>query len=118
MVERNANCAFSAGGYITQYTTWRWIFWSTSLADVVVQILGFLFLRETYAPAILYKKARHLRKKLGKPELRTKYEQPDQSFGKNLGNNLVRPFRMLFTQPAIVVMALFRAYLYGVMYLV
>ncbi|KAL1956579.1 hypothetical protein VTO42DRAFT_7050 [Malbranchea cinnamomea] len=107
-----------AGGYITQYTSWRWIFHSTSLADALVQILGFLFLQETYAPRILYRKAKRLREETGNPDLRTKYEQPDQSFVKILRKNLVRPFRMLFTQPAIQVLALYRAYLYGLMYLV
>lgn len=107
-----------AGGYITQYTTWRWIFHSTSIADTLVQILAFLFLQETYAPRILYRKAKKLREETGNPDLRTKYEQPDQTFGKILRKNMVRPFRMLFTQPAIQVLALYRAYLYGLMYLV
>jgi hypothetical protein len=108
----------TAGGYITQHTTWRWIFWSSSLADALVQILGVLFLQETYAPAILAKKARRLRQSTGNFELHTKYEEPNQTLGKLLRKNLVRPFRMLLTQPAIQVMAIYRAYLYGVMYLV
>jgi multidrug resistance protein len=34
-----------AGGYITQGTTWRWIFWSTSILDVLIQISGLFFLQ-------------------------------------------------------------------------
>jgi multidrug resistance protein len=34
-----------AGGYISQNTTWRWIFWATSIFTVVVQISGVIFLR-------------------------------------------------------------------------
>jgi hypothetical protein len=83
-----------------------------------VQVLGILFLQETYAPAILAKKARRLRQSTGNFELRTKYQEPDQTLGKILRKNLVRPFRMLLTQPAIQVMAIYRAFLYGVMYLV
>ena len=54
---------------------------------------------------------------LGNPDLRTKYEPLDQCFRKLLGKDLVWPFRILFAQPATQVLALFQAYLYGVMYL-
>ncbi|KAK0608987.1 Efflux pump vrtL, partial [Lasiodiplodia hormozganensis] len=106
------------GGLVTEHTTWRWVFWSVSIADVVVQILATIWLPETYAPAILAKKAKKLRNETGNQNLRTKWQNPDHSFGKILRKNLVRPFIMLGTQPAIQVMALYRAYLYGVMYLV
>ncbi|KAF5506391.1 Efflux pump vrtL [Colletotrichum siamense] len=107
-----------AAGYLTQYMSWRWIFWTVSIADAVVQILAFLFLSETYAPKILAVKAKKLRKVTGNKNLRTEYERPDRTFGQTLAKNLVRPFRMLFTQPALQITALYRAYLYGLMYLV
>ncbi|OMP88507.1 putative transporter [Diplodia seriata] len=106
------------GGLVTEHTTWRWVFWSVSIADVMVQILATIWLRETYAPAILAKKAKQLRKTTGNQNLRTEWQNPDHSFAQILRKNLVRPFIMLGTQPAIQVMALYRAYLYGVMYLV
>ncbi|KAF9880189.1 MFS multidrug transporter [Colletotrichum karsti] len=107
-----------AAGYLTQYLSWRWIFWTVSIADAVVQILAFLFLSETYAPKILATKAKGLRKATGNNDLRTEYERPDRTFGQTLRKNLIRPFRMLFTQPALQITALYRAYLYGLMYLV
>lgn len=103
---------------MTQYLDWRWIFWTVSIADALVQVLAFLFLPETYAPKILLLKARKLRKETGNKQLRTEYEQPDRTFWQVLRKNLVRPFRMLFTQPALQVTALYRGYLYGLMYLV
>lgn len=109
---------YLAGGFIAQLTTWRWIFWSTSIADAAVQILGFLFLRETYAPKILAQKAKRLRKETGNLDLHTQWQSPDRTFWKILRTNLVRPFIMLFTQPCIQALALYRAYLYGLMYLV
>lgn len=36
-----------AGAWIAQGTTWRWVFWSTSIANCVVQALGFVYLRES-----------------------------------------------------------------------
>ncbi|KAF4971970.1 hypothetical protein FZEAL_9708 [Fusarium zealandicum] len=107
-----------AGGYLTQYMNWRWVFWVVSMADAVVQILAFLFLQETYPPKILKLKADRLRKETGNKALHTEFENPDRTFLQSLRKNLMRPFIMLFTQPAIQITALYRAYLYGLMYLV
>lgn len=101
-----------------QYLDWRWIFWTVSIADALVQLLAFLFLPETYAPKILSVKARKMRKESGNAKLRTEYEGPERTFWKILRTALVRPFVMLFTEPALQVTALYRAYLYGLMYLV
>ncbi|KAJ4265948.1 hypothetical protein NW762_003921 [Fusarium torreyae] len=107
-----------AAGYLTQHINWRWIFWVVSIADAVVQVLAFLFLQETYPPKILKIKARKLRKSTGNKDLHTEFEQRDKTFLSLLAKNLKRPFIMLFTQPAIQITALYRAYLYGLMYLV
>ncbi|EDR05498.1 uncharacterized protein LACBIDRAFT_303351 [Laccaria bicolor S238N-H82] len=46
------------GGWIAERSTWRWMFWATSVADAVVQISGFFFLQETYAPLLLMRSLR------------------------------------------------------------
>ncbi|EEP75722.1 conserved hypothetical protein [Uncinocarpus reesii 1704] len=107
-----------AGGYIAQYTSWRWIFWATSIFDAAIQIGSFIFLSETYAPKILAVKAKRLRRETGNPHLHTQWETPDRTLAQILRKNLVRPLIMLSTQPAIQVLGLYRAYLYGLMYLV
>lgn len=106
------------GGYLTQFTTWRWVFWATSIFDLAVQLACVFLLKETFAPAILAKKAAKLKKLTGNNELHTKWQGPDHSMKKLIMKSLVRPLIMLFTQPALQAMALFRAYQYGLMYLV
>lgn len=76
------------------------------------------FLRETYAPKLLYQKAEKLRKETGNTALHTEYEHPEKSLANTLKHSLVRPFRLLGTQLIVQVLALYMAYLYGLMYLV
>ncbi|KAG8161980.1 hypothetical protein KVR01_007745 [Diaporthe batatas] len=97
---------------------WGWIFWITSIFDLLVQVAAFFFLRETYAPKILGDKAKRLRKVTGNAELRTEYDNPDRSYASIVRRRLVLPFIMLFAHPAIQFPSLYRAFLYGIMYLV
>ncbi len=106
------------GGFITERISWRWVFWTVSIADGIVQVLGILFLRETYAPILLARKARRLRNASGDQTWHTKWEVPGRTFPKILKLALVRPFILLGTQPIIQVLALYMGYLYGVVYLV
>lgn len=32
---------------IAERSTWRWVFWATSIVDVMIQLSGFFFLRES-----------------------------------------------------------------------
>jgi multidrug resistance protein len=107
-----------AGGFIAENTTWRWVFWSTSIVDAGIQILGFFFLRETYPPALLSAKAKKMRKESGNDALHTEWETPDRTLGKVLRTSLIRPFRLLGTQVIMQVLALYMAYIYGLVYLV
>lgn len=94
------------------------MFWVTSIADVVVQVVGTFLLQETYAPKLLGVKAAKLRKSTGNENLYTQYERPKKTIAKVLRVSLVRPFRLLLTQPIVICMATYMAYLYGIMYLV
>jgi hypothetical protein len=80
--------------------------------------MGFFYLRETFAPKLLGIKAKKLRKETGNDAWHTEWESPDRTLGKVLRTALVRPFRLLGTQPIIQALALYMAYLYGLMYLV
>lgn len=106
------------GAYLTQYVTWRWVFWATSIFDCLVQIICFFLLKETFSPAILAKKAARLKATTGNRQLHTKWQGPEHSMNKLVMKSLVRPLIMLTTQPALQAIALFRAYQYGLMYLV
>lgn len=106
------------GGYITQNTSWRWIFWVVSIATFCFEILALCFLSETYQPAILSKKAKLLRKRTGNQKFHTEYDDPDRRFLKLLKTNLSRPIQMISTQVIVQILSVYMALLYGIMYLV
>ncbi|CAK7243682.1 MAG: hypothetical protein STHCBS139747_005208 [Sporothrix thermara] len=108
-----------AGAFIAQNTTWRWVFYSTTIADGVIQVAGLFFLRETYAPVLLTWKRNRLRKETGNHALYTVFD--DARAGgvvKTLRIAFSRPFVMLGTQLIVQVLALYMMYLYGLLYLV
>lgn len=106
-----------AGGFISENTTWRWNFYATSIATGVAQIAGVIFLRETYGPWILRARAKKTRKATGDPSYQTEEERQNKTLPQTLKISLVRPFRLLATQPIIQVLTLYMAYIYGLMYL-
>ncbi|TVY36266.1 Efflux pump [Lachnellula subtilissima] len=107
-----------AGGFITENTTWRWVFYATTIADGVIQVVGLFFLQETYPPVLLDRKKKALIKETGNEALHTEYDNPNRTVMKALSISFSRPFKLLGTQIIVQVLALYMAYLYGLMYLV
>lgn len=108
------------GGFIIESTTWRWIFWSTSILQGVMIVGSIPFFFETHAPTILRKKAKHLRKITGDPRYYT--EDDVLALGRSitwvLMRSLSRPMRLLLFHPIVQVQACLSAFSYGITYLV
>lgn len=107
-----------AGAFISENTSWRWIFYATTIADAAIQCSGLFFLRETYTPVLLRWRKERLIKETGNTDLHTDFDDPNKTVSRTLATAFVRPFRMLFTQPIIQVLALYMMFLYGLMYLI
>ncbi|KAH6607853.1 mfs multidrug transporter [Trichoderma cornu-damae] len=107
-----------AGGWVAERTTWRWVFYSTTIACGAIQVAGLFFLQETYAPLLLQRKKAALIKETGNANLVTEYDDPDRTLGQTLTVALTRPFRLLATQPIVQVLSLYMMYLYGLNYLI
>jgi hypothetical protein len=74
--------------------------------------------RETYAPVILARRARKLRKTTGNPRYHTEHERLDDSVLSILSKALTRPLRLLFFHPIIIIASVNLAFNYGVLYIV
>ncbi|RGP60997.1 polyamine transporter 3 [Fusarium sporotrichioides] len=102
------------GGVITRYTTWRWAFYAASPLDVMILIPSFFFLEETYEPVLLRcKKRRLVKDNDGNINFYTEYDHLDKARAEVYKVAMIRPLKLLGTQPIIQAMALYNAFLYG-----
>lgn len=109
-----------AGGFITQYSTWRWVFWATTILQVVLELCSVPLVRdETYAPLILRRKAETLRKETNDSRYHAEIEilESGQSATYKLQRSLSRPLRLLAFHPIIQIQALLSGINYGLLYL-
>lgn len=105
------------GGLLTGSIGWRWIFWVLSILDGILMLLTFFIFPETHAGTILRRKAKQLRKETSR-ECYSEFERESESLSHVLVIGLLRPCRLLLTQPLIQLMSFFLAYNYGVLYIV
>lgn len=103
------------GGFVTQYLGWRWTSW------VVMIAAGFtccmmLIIPETYAPALLQKKAKRKRKETGDDRFWSRYDIK-VGFVELMKINLSRPFVMAVTEPICIFWNVYIAIIYGILYL-
>lgn len=104
-----------AGGFIAEYSTWHWVFWSTSAAAVAVQIVGFFCLKECHPGTLLRRRRDFLAKQTGNGNLHT--VEKVETLAYKFLHAFERPVRMFTTQPIVLCMAIYMAYLFGVTYL-
>lgn len=106
------------GGFINMsYLGWRW-------TEYIVAIMGFLglglsliFLEETYPPVILVNKASELRRRTKNWGIHAKQEEIEIDLRELVEKNLSRPMRMLFTEPIVLALSIYMAFVYGLLYL-
>ncbi|GME39463.1 Major facilitator superfamily protein [Neofusicoccum parvum] len=105
-----------AGGFLVQAMGWRWVFWLLTILSGVLTVVCMIFMRETYAPAILDRKVARLRKETGNPGLRSKMAK-DMSYKELIIRAIVRPIKLLVRSPIVLAMSSFIAIIYALLYL-
>ncbi|KAK3316618.1 general substrate transporter [Apodospora peruviana] len=106
-----------AGGYLGRAAGWRWVFWLIAILAGVITIFTFFTLKETYAPLILERKTKRLRKETGNQELHSIYHDGIENPIEKIKSSITRPMVILFTYPIVFLMALYVAITYGILYL-
>ncbi|ESZ92633.1 putative MFS multidrug transporter [Sclerotinia borealis F-4128] len=106
------------GGFIVEsHLGWRWTEWLPAIMGFVAFILDFLFLSETYPPIILIEKAAELRRRTKNWGIHAKQEEIEIDFRELITKNFSRPLRLLVTEPIVLLISIYMAFIYGLLYL-
>ena len=79
------------------YTSWRWIYWVLLIFVGVCWLLAFAFLKETYSPVLLARRAKRLRAETGDMSIVTEQELHKRPASDILTEALIRPLRERFS---------------------
>ncbi|KIY53724.1 MFS polyamine transporter [Fistulina hepatica ATCC 64428] len=107
------------GGFVTEsYLGWRWVFWVMMIFAGACTLLMFITIPETYAPVLMWKKARRLRAQ--DPErnstIYAEAERLDWSFMGIVCRTVLKPFFMLAVEPILILITVYLSLVYGILY--
>ncbi|KAK4120843.1 MFS general substrate transporter [Parathielavia appendiculata] len=106
------------GGFIVEsYLGWRWTSYIVSFMGFLAFFLNLFFLEETYPPTILVGKAAELRRRTLNWGIHAKQEEIEIDVRELITKNFSRPMRLLFTEPIVLLLSLYMAFIYGLLYL-
>lgn len=106
------------GGFIVEsYLGWRWTEYLTGIMGASSLVLNIFFMEETYPPVVLVEKAADLRRRTKNWGIHAKQEEIEVDFGELIRKNFTRPVKILFTEPILLSLSVYMAFLYGLLYL-
>ncbi|CAO1618492.1 unnamed protein product [Sympodiomycopsis kandeliae] len=106
------------GGFIyVSGTDWRWLFWVCTIFSGACFILTALTLPETYAPALIKRKAQRIRKETGDERYKAPLEMVNTTASGLLQATFLKPFALLVQEPMLLAMTVYMSFVYGVLYL-
>lgn len=105
------------GGFLGEAGGWRWVAALIAMLSGLAWILGFFCMPETYSPVLLRKRAVKLFEATGKI-YRSRYEAKEVISGRKIfRKSLIRPWKLLFSEPIVFLLSLYLAIVYGTLYL-
>ncbi|KAG2427666.1 hypothetical protein HXX76_012315 [Chlamydomonas incerta] len=132
------------GGFAGEALGWRWVFWLMTLFTGVITVAAATLLPETYAPVLLRRRAAAVATAAAAPAAappaapttpstpspspppppppaavyRSKFDAKGvQPLPVLLATSLTRPWALLFREPIVLLLSLYTAIVYGVLYL-
>ncbi|EAW08784.1 MFS transporter [Aspergillus clavatus NRRL 1] len=92
------------------------LFFWTNMAFSGVMMILMGMVPETYAPVILKRRAKKLRKETGNPNIITEQERVKLSFMEIVRTSLIRPVTMILTEPVLDLMCMYIVLIYAMLY--
>ncbi|KAK1990232.1 major facilitator superfamily transporter [Colletotrichum falcatum] len=105
------------GGFLSDATNWRWLYFIQVILAFVVWVLISFTVPETYAPTILARRAKKMRRETGDPSHITEQDIDMRPISERLGIFLVRPFQLLFRELIVFLISIYMSVLYGLLYM-
>ena len=107
-----------AGSFITQsYLGWRWTAWLTLIMTTGFGLLAVAVIPESYAPIILSQRAKKIRFETKNWAVHAAHDETNVDMHAIVNSYLLKPVVMLFTEPILLLMTLYIALVYGILYL-
>ena len=107
-----------AGGFLTEsYLGWRWTAWITLIMTALFCSIGFLLIPETFAPVLLQRKAKRIRYQTRNWAFHAPADENQVDFHEIIVKYLFRPFQMLVLEPILILITIYMALIYGIIYL-
>ncbi|PGH17240.1 hypothetical protein AJ80_04882 [Polytolypa hystricis UAMH7299] len=104
------------GGFVAEYLGWRWIFRILYISTGTIFLLAVIFMRETYAPVLLQRKAARQRKNTGNKALRSRFDEKGGAL-RALWHAVQRPTKMLLFSPIVWSLSIYCAFVWGLLIL-
>ncbi|EXJ94950.1 hypothetical protein A1O1_00068 [Capronia coronata CBS 617.96] len=106
-----------AGGFLGDAAGWRWLYWLQLILSGICWIVLTFTVPETYAAAILDKRAKKMRKDTGDQRYVTEKDIDAKPMSQQLRIFLFRPIQLLCLEPIVLLISLYMAVLYGLLYM-
>ncbi|GAA6012222.1 hypothetical protein JCM10207_002767 [Rhodosporidiobolus poonsookiae] len=104
-------------GFIDQAWGWRNIEWVHMVANGVLLIAEFFFLKESRGAKILTERAKKMRKETGKTNIRSPAELENESVKDLLRTSCTRAIKLLVREPVVLAFGCWIAYAWGITFL-
>ncbi|KAH7130602.1 major facilitator superfamily [Dendryphion nanum] len=108
---------FIGGFIVISHLGWRWTEYIVTIMGFVAFGLNLFFLSESYPPEILVAKAADLRRRTKNWGIHAKQDEIEIDLRELLEKNFSRPIRMLISEPIVLLLSIYMAFIYGLLYL-
>jgi MFS family permease len=106
------------GGFITQsYLGWRWTAWITLIMAAFFGAIGFFLVPESFHSQILQNRAKKLRFETQNWAIHSQRDTVQIDLKSMANTYAIRPFVMLVQEPILLLITIYMAYIYGILYL-
>lgn len=106
------------GGFLGMTEGWRWVNGLMAIWAAVLLVVAGCLVPETYPPVLLRKRAERLSQLSGKVyRSRIDIDTGKISLGEAFATGLKRPWILLFCEPIVLLLSLYHAIIYGILYM-